>query len=101
MKAYKHLVMFAIAKRCTVSVWDGEAYQVKRSRDYRAICAAVESVEEAELTIRDALGAKVCFVTVQPFGVEDDETVSNYEVCPFMNEWEALQRTHASNLLFA
>lgn len=101
MKAYKHLVMFAIAKRCTVSVWDGEAYQVKRSRDYRAICAAVESVEEAALVIRDALGVQVGSATVQPFGVEDDETVSDWVISPFMNEWEALQRTHASNLLFA
>lgn len=101
MKAYKNLIMFAIAKRCTVSVWDGEAYQVKRSNDYRAICAAVESVEEAALVIRDALGVQVGNATVQPFGVEDDETVSDWVISPFMSEWEALQRTYASQLIFS
>ena len=89
MKAYKNLIKYALAKNCTVSVWDGEEWQVKRSDKFNQINEAVESVEEAALRIRDAQGAVVVnSVTVSAFGLEDDETVIDYTVCPFMDEWE-------------
>lgn len=31
MKAYRHLVKFALNKGYDISVWDGEEWQVKRS----------------------------------------------------------------------
>jgi len=90
MKAYRHLIKYALAKPCTVSVWDGEEWQVKRSDKFKAINDAVESVEEAALRIRDASGQTVAnSVSVSAFGLEDDETVTDYTVCPFMDEWEA------------
>ena len=89
MKAFKHLIKHALAAGHTVSVWDGEEWQVKRSTSYKAIVEAVESVEEAALRIRDAAGAVVVnSVTVSSFGLEDDETVVDYTVTPFMDAWE-------------
>ena len=88
MKAYKHLVKFALAKNCTVSVWDGEEWQVKRSSGYKAIIEAIESVEEAELVIRDSQGEKMGWVRVSAFGLEDDETVVDNTMTDFMNSWD-------------
>jgi chlorite dismutase len=90
MKAYRHLIKYALAKSCTVSVWDGEEWQVKRSTKLKEITDAVESVEEAALRIRSATGETlVNSVTVSAFGLEDDETIIDYTVCPFMDEYEA------------
>lgn len=89
MKAYKHLVKFALAQNCTVSVWDGEEWQVKRSSGYKAIIEAIEGVEEAELIIRDNQGDKMGWARVSAFGLEDDETVINNTVTEFMNTWQA------------
>jgi chlorite dismutase len=90
MKAYKHLIKYALAKGCTVSVWDGEEWQVKRSTSFKAINDAVESVEEAALRIRSAEGdVLVNSVTVSAFGLEDEETIVDYTVCPFMDAYEA------------
>lgn len=90
MKAYRHLIKHALANGCTVSVWDGEEWQLKRSDKFQAIADAVESVEEAALKIRAADGQTVApSVSVSAFGLEDDETVTDYTVCPFMDEWEA------------
>ena len=44
MKAYEHLIDYALDFGFTVSVWDGEEWQVKRSRDRAAIIEAVESL---------------------------------------------------------
>jgi hypothetical protein len=89
MKAFKHLIKYALKAGHTVSVWDGEEWQVKRSTGYKVIIEAVESVEEAALRIRDNQGAVIVnSVSVQPFGLEDDETVVDYTVTPFMDAWE-------------
>ena len=89
MKAYKHLVKFALAQNHIVSVWDGGEWQVKRSSSYKAIIEAIESVEAANLVIRNSQGDKVGWAMVMAFGLEDDETVADYTVTNFMNEWEA------------
>jgi chlorite dismutase len=90
MKAYRHLIKYALAKGCTVSVWDGEEWQIKRSTSLKEITEAVESVEEAALRIRSATGETIVqSVTVSAFGLEDDETIIDYTVCPFMDEYEA------------
>ena len=88
MKTYKSLVKFALAKNCTVSVWVGEEFQVKRCNAFRAIVDAIESVEEAELTIRDAEGSKVAWALIVPFGVGDDETVADTTMTPFIEDFD-------------
>lgn len=91
MKAYKHLIKHALSMGYTVSVYDGEIWEIKRSVSYKEIVDCVESVEEAALRIRDKEGAIVTSsVTVSAFGLADDETVTDYTVTPFMDAWEAI-----------
>lgn len=87
--AYKHLIDYMLAKQCTISVWDGEEWQVKRSTDAKAIDEAVRSVEEAELAIRDKEGNKIGWAKVSAFGLEPDETVMDNTMTEAMNEWDA------------
>jgi hypothetical protein len=89
MKAYKHLVKYALAKGHTISVWDGEEWQVRRSVAYQEIVDAIESVEEAEMTIRDIEGNKEAWVLIGAFGLEDDETVMDHSDNKFMQDWSA------------
>jgi hypothetical protein len=97
MKAYIHLVRYALANGATVSVWDGEEWQESRSTDAAAIIAAIESVEEAELVIKNN-ERRMAWVRVSAFGLADDETVVDYTVNDFMNEWEAAyERDTATN----
>ena len=94
MKAYRHLIKYALANGHTVSVWDGEEWQAKRSDKFQAIADAVESVEEAALRIHDASGQTIAqSVSVSAFGLEDDETVTDYTICPFMDDWELAYNT--------
>ena len=88
MKAYRSLVKFALTNNCTVSVWDGEEWQVSRSRKPSEIISAIESVEAAGLTIRDGEGKWVASADVSAFGLADDETVIDWSVSPFMDQWE-------------
>jgi len=89
MKAYKHLVAHALHNGVTVSVWDGEEWQVKRSGKRSDVYAAIESVDEATLRFRDASGAVIGSALVScSVDLEDDETVIDYTVTPFMESWE-------------
>lgn len=88
MKAYKHLVKYCLSKNCIISVWDGEEWQIKRSKSYKEIKNAIESVEEANITIRDADTKEIIAIAVcSAFGLEDDETVVDYSDNHFMNQW--------------
>ena len=88
MKAYKHLVKHALTNGCCVSVWDGEEWQVKRATEYKSIIDAIESVEEAQIVIRNTQGDKLGWALVSAFGLEDDETVVDNTMTPFMNAWD-------------
>jgi hypothetical protein len=92
MKAYKHLVKFALSNGMTVSVWDGEAFGVKRSSSFKEINDCVESVEVAELTIRDTNGEKQGWAMVAAFGFEEDETVMDHTMTAFLHEWDFAYR---------
>ena len=89
MKAYKHLVKHALKMGCTVSVWDGEEWQIKRSTGYKAIIDAIESVDECSLRIRQ-LDAVIGVAVVSAFGLADDETVIDSSDSSFMNEWSEI-----------
>ena len=89
MKAYRHLVKHCLASGCTVSVFDGEIWEVKRSTKLKQIIDCIESVEEAQLRIRNKEGEIVAWALVSAFGLADDETVVDYTVNQFMNTWEA------------
>lgn len=88
MKAYKHLIDFALDTKHSVSVWDGEEWAVKRSTDFNAIVEAIESVEDAQIRIRDELdGTYRGWAQIIPFGLEDDETVADHSVNEFFDDW--------------
>ena len=89
MKAYKHLVKHALSKGYVVSVWDGELYEVQRSGKLKEIIDCIESVEEAELKIRDADGKQVGWAMVSAYGLEDDETVMDWSDTDWMTDWFA------------
>ena len=88
MKAYKHLVKFAFQHCHTVSVFDGEVWEVKRSNAYKRIIDCIESVEEAQLRIRDSEGNVIAWALVSAFGLEDDETVIDHTDNEFMQLWD-------------
>ncbi len=90
MKAYKHLVKHALAQGHTCSVWDGEEWQVSHSTKYQNIIDAIESVEDAYLVIRLAVGGeRIGWAQIIPYGLEDDETVVDYICSDFMENWSA------------
>ena len=88
MKAYAHLIRYALANGATVSVYDGEEWQESRSTDAAACIAAVESVEEAEIVIKDN-ERRMAWARVAAYGLADDETVIDYGVNDYMNAWQA------------
>lgn len=84
--AYLNLVKHALDKGYTVSVWDGEEWQVKRSTSIKAISEAVKSVDEAQLRFRD--GEKpVGWALVSAFGLEPDETVMDHTTEDWLEAW--------------
>lgn len=86
--ACKHLIDYMLAKGHTISVWDGEEWQVKRSTDVKAIDEAVTSVEEAELVIRDKDDKKIGWARVSAYEITPEETVMDNTITDAMNEWE-------------
>ena len=88
MKAYKHLVKYALAQGCNIGVRCGEEWQVSHSTGYQNIIDAIESVEEANIVMRiPEYGNRVAWALIIPFGLEDDETVADYSDNEFMQEW--------------
>jgi hypothetical protein len=83
--SYKKLVRNALAKGASISVWDGEEWQVKRSVSCKQIIEAIESVEEAQVRIRDAEGNQIGWALIIPFAVDNDETVADHTDNAFMH----------------
>ena len=88
MKAYKHLVDYALKAGHKISVWDGEEWQVSKSTLEPKIIEAIESVEEAQLRIVDNEGKEIGWAQIVPFGLEDDETVADFTMSKFMLDWD-------------
>lgn len=85
MQVYKTLIKRALAKNYTISVWDGEEFQEKKSTAYKKIVESVESVEEAVLHLYDG-DKQIGWALVSPYGLEDDETIIDYGMNPIMEE---------------
>jgi dTDP-4-amino-4,6-dideoxygalactose transaminase len=76
-KAYLTLIKNTLSKDLTISVWDGEEWQVKRSNSYQAIKDAIESVEVAEIRIRDKDKNVLAWAQIVP-DLDPEETVADY-----------------------
>lgn len=87
MKAYKHLVKYALAQGLTVSVWDGEVWSTKRSTNYQEIIDDIEGLEDATLRFRDPSGFFIASALVSAHGLADTETVIDYTDCDWMQTW--------------
>jgi hypothetical protein len=86
-KAYRHLVKHALSLGHVISVWDGGEWQVKRSNKLKTITDAIESVEEAQIVIRDSADKKLGWAFVSAYGLEPEETVIDFGVNEFMDAW--------------
>ena len=80
------LVDAALAKGYSVSIYDGEAWTVKRSTDRAELMAAIGTTDMDTLRIRNACGAAVGSV-LTVYGNGDWSTIADSSVSP---EIEAL-----------
>ena len=99
-KAYRNLVKYALSQGLVVSVYDGEEWAVKKSKSAKDIFAAIESVEEASIIIRDAdpfITAYTACALISAFGLAPDETVINYTDNEWMDEWSQQYDTLIGN----
>jgi len=97
MKAYKHLVRYALNAGYAVSVDDGgDDFEIIRGRNYQTIIDCIESVEEAQIVISDQNDKKIGWALVSAYGLADDETVIDFGCNEFMLGWEkAFENPHA------
>lgn len=91
-KAYRNLIEYALSQGLVISVFDGEEWAVKKSKDAKVIFDAIESVDEASIIIRDAdpfITAYTARALVSAYGLGPDETVIDHTDNEWMDEWWA------------
>lgn len=94
-KAHLNLIKYALEGGNSVSVWDGEEWQVKRSTQYKDIKDAIESVEEAQIRIRDEEGNVIGWaLIIDAIDFEPEETVVDYTTTEYMKKWEEQYATN-------
>lgn len=86
MKAHRHLLKHALGLGHTVSVYDGERWEVKRSRSFNEALACIESVDESTVRFRDAQDNIVGYADICLMN-DDHETVVDCSALPFMDQW--------------
>lgn len=91
-KAYRNLVEYALGQGLVISVFDGEEWAVKKSKEAKAIFDAIESVDEASIIIRDAdpfITAYTARALISAYGLGPDETVIDHTDNEWCDEWWA------------
>ena len=84
-QAHRELIKAAFRQGFTCSVYDGEEWQVKRSRNLAACIAAIRSVDEAELRFRDKDGQPVGWALVSDaVDLHPEEKVIDHTACDWM-----------------
>ena len=77
-KEYLKLIKNALAKGYVISVFDGEIWEVKKSKSYKEIKDCIESVEVAQIKIRsEDDGYLIGWALIIP-DLEPDETVADF-----------------------
>lgn len=87
--AYRKLILKALSLGYSVSVWDGEAWQLKASRSLFDITEAADSVDHAELRFSEANGNGAGWALVSRFDLLPDETVIDHTCTPWIEEFMA------------
>jgi hypothetical protein len=91
MKAYKTMLTTILNDGHSVSVFDGEEWAVKRSTSLKEIIGAVESVDEAQIRVRDANNEVIGWALILPgesYGSKeiDDCTIADHTDNEYMNK---------------
>jgi hypothetical protein len=68
-----------------ISVWDGEEWQVKKSHSYKSIIDAIQSVEVAEIRIRDKDNNKIGWAMIVN-GLDGEEEIADFTDNEYMNK---------------
>ena len=90
------LIEQALSDGHTVSVWDGEAWAVKRSKNYHTIFSACDAVDDVvRLLIRDNQGEKIGSVYVLDDG--DTRSIIDHTDTPYLNRVMPYVESWASN----
>jgi len=86
-KAYLNLVLYALDKGCSISVWyDGEE-DVLKSKDYKAIKDSIENLDEAEISMYDKENKQVGWAFLIPYN-GDEDSICDWTMTPLLNEWD-------------
>ena len=87
MKAYIHLIKYALSKGASVSIFDGEEWSLAKCKSYKAIKEEIEALEECTLRFTDAEGNRLGSALITPFEPAE-ETVADYSDNAFFAEWQ-------------
>jgi len=87
IKAYRHLIKYALERNCTISVHNGEYWEVKRSTSPKAIEEACKSGEEGSMRIRQGDDIVGWAYVIDAIDFEPEETVVDHTLTPFMEAW--------------
>jgi hypothetical protein len=71
------MIEAVLADGYSVSVWDGEEWAVKKSQSYKAIMDAIESVDVAQIRIRDKEGIAVGWAMIIN-GLDGEEAIADF-----------------------
>lgn len=86
MEMTKHKMIKAIlADGHMISVWDGEAWAIKKSQSYKAIIDAIQSVDVAEIRIRDKDNNNLGWAMIVN-GLDGEEEIADFTDCPYLNK---------------
>ena len=86
-KEHLNLALWALNKKCTISVFVDGDIELKKSTNYETIKEHLECADEVEILIYNEYDIKKGWALIIPFN-NDDETVADYSVNSFMNEWD-------------
>lgn len=84
MTKYK-FIKSILADGHMISVWDGGEWQVKKSQSYKAVIDAIQSVDVAEIRIRDKDDNKLGWAMIVN-GLDREEEIADFTDNDYMNK---------------
>lgn len=81
-----HLIRYAKAQGNVVSVYDGGDWAIKKSDNEREIMDAMNSVDEAQIIVRDKEGNKMGWALIVN-GLDPEELVADHSDNDWFQAW--------------